>query len=144
MPYMSTRTTKTGCKEHICFLCEQNTTGRPKIQRDKETSEKTLIYSRCLQKTGRGIPHPCINSKRKSSQSISSTIQINPSTSGEKKFISSDTLDQIRSQAGLTLNQTKIVTGGIRASLGLGFFSEQTGETIHSKFEQVYQKYSFR
>ena len=48
----------------------------------------------------------------------SSTLIINPSKDGKSHTISEKTMDQIRSQAGLSLNQTKLVAGGIRSSLG--------------------------
>ena len=47
------------------------------------------------------------------------TVHLNPSTSGQKSVkLKTKTLDEIRIQAGLTLNQSKIVTGGIRSDLG--------------------------
>ena len=48
----------------------------------------------------------------------SGSIQINLSTSKECLSLSTDTIDKIRVQAGLSLNQTKLILGGIRADLG--------------------------
>ena len=48
----------------------------------------------------------------------SSNLVINPSKDRKCRTIPENTMDQIRSQAGLSLNQTKIVAGGIRSSLG--------------------------
>ena len=45
-------------------------------------------------------------------------IEMNPSTSLNRPSICTETLDNIRIQAGLSLNQMKIVEGGIRADLG--------------------------
>ena len=49
---------------------------------------------------------------------IHSTVLLNPSSNTPYINIQSKTLDEIRSQAGLTENQMKIVTGGIRSALG--------------------------
>ena len=43
-----------------------------------------------------------------------STVLLNPSSNTPYINIQSKTLDEIRSQAGLTENQMKIMTGGIR------------------------------
>ena len=48
----------------------------------------------------------------------SENIQINPSTSKDPPSLSTGTIDKIRVQAGLSLNQTKVILGGIRADLG--------------------------
>ena len=46
------------------------------------------------------------------------SIQINPSTSKKSPSLSTDTIYKFRVQAGLSLNQTKLILGGIRADLG--------------------------
>ena len=45
-------------------------------------------------------------------------IEVNPSTSNNTMSIGTETLDNIRIQAGLSLTQMKIVEGGLRAELG--------------------------
>ena len=51
-----------------------------------------------------------------------STVLLNPSSNIPYINIQSKTLDEIRSQAGLTENQMKIVIGGIRSALGKNLF----------------------
>lgn len=46
------------------------------------------------------------------------TLQINPSTSKFEGHVQTETLDKIRIQANLSLNQTKLVIGGIQTDLG--------------------------
>ena len=130
-------------------------------QKNKQESVTiSQMYSKCYQKIGRGIQHPCLASPAKTAESISNavkeldpktqdqvlysllkskselneksksdkikihtpgsftSIQINPSTSKESPTLSTETIDNIRLQAGLSLNQTKLILGGIRADLG--------------------------
>ena len=47
------------------------------------------------------------------------TVILQPLTNYQHSTIKEETMDQIRSQAGLSLNQTKIISGETRASLTL-------------------------
>lgn len=158
LPYIATRAGSVDYYECHCFLCEQNTSGRPKTKQESVTISQ--MCSKCYQKIGRGIQHPCLASPAKTAESISNavkeldpktqdqvlysllkskselneksksdkikihtpgsftSIQINPSTSKESPTLSTETIDNIRLQAGLSLNQTKLILGGIRADLG--------------------------
>ena len=48
----------------------------------------------------------------------SSRISLNPKLNIEKKSVNCDVLDKIRIQSGLSLSQTKVMTGDLRAFLG--------------------------
>ena len=84
------------------------------------------------------LDNPSTNDKDKSIKlhtlSKPSTLMMNPSTS-KHSSVPKETIDQIRSQAGLSLNRTKILTGGIRATLGRSSFPshyrEHASATIH-------------
>ena len=79
LPYMATRASSMGCNECHCFLCEQNTSGRP--QTKQESVIISQICSKCFQKTGRGIRHPCLASPAKTAESISNAVkELDPRT----------------------------------------------------------------
>ena len=156
LPHSVTRATPS---DHTCFLCEQNKIGRPK--EDTNNNSTTNLCNKCLQKTGRGIPHPCLKSRTQSVINITSkledlnpvvqdqvihsvlkskldqnklenpenmvklctaghgaTVQMNPSTSRYNAPIKTETSDKIRTQANLSINQTKLIVGGIQSDLG--------------------------
>ena len=46
------------------------------------------------------------------------TVHLNPSSNTQQISIQIKTIDEIHSQASLTLNQTKILTGSLRPTLG--------------------------
>lgn len=82
-------------------------------------------------KTQDQVIHSMLKSKLDPNQSIDkqnkiklhttghkATIQVNPSTSKSHKVIKAETLDQIRTQANLSINQTKLLVGGIQSNLG--------------------------
>ena len=70
-----------------------------------------------------------------STMGTSANIQINPSSNLNVYTIQPETLDNIRIQAGLSLNQMKIVEGGIRADLGRqaipSHYREHASSQIH-------------
>ena len=78
LPHAATRATPSGFNEaHTCFLCDQNQVGRPKKHENDDTPSN--VCSKCLQKTGRGISHPCTKSTKKSAVDITNSIQdMNP------------------------------------------------------------------
>ena len=77
-----------------------------------------VVYN--ILKSKQDITTPSTSQKVISLQTAgtSATVLLNPSIDTHQSNIPTNILDQIRSQAGLTQNQTKIVTGGLRASLG--------------------------
>ena len=79
-PYMTTRSSPIDYIECLnCFLCEQNKSGRP--QTKHQTINISQICSKCFQKTGRGIRHPCLASPAKSAESICNAVkELDPKT----------------------------------------------------------------
>ena len=64
LPHIGTRATPSGYDDdHTCFLCDQNKVGRP-VNKYKASDPITHNCPKCLQRTGRGIPHPCLKSKK--------------------------------------------------------------------------------
>ena len=75
LPPVGTHTTPTGYNEyHTCFLCDQNTVGRPRQIDEHTPKTNDKLCSKCLQKCSPGIPHPCQNSQTNLVENISSTL----------------------------------------------------------------------
>ena len=87
-----------------------------KIQEMNPLVQDKLCYSLLKSKVKRDSTNSNFIKLRNSGTPV--TIQMNPSTSSKMATIKTETLDNIRVKGGLTLNQMKIVQGGIRADLG--------------------------
>ena len=75
LPHVGTRANPTGfTDEHSCFLCAQNKVGRPRHHNKSTYKKREYLCSKCLQKCGPGIPHPCLKSKKNAVENISSTL----------------------------------------------------------------------
>ena len=65
----------------------------------------------------------------------STRVLINPKLNKDSNIVSKNTLDQIRTQAGLSIRQTNLLTGGLRTNLGRSvippYYREHVSESNH-------------
>ena len=107
-----------------------------------------VIYKILKSKQDSTIPSTSQKGVSLHTAGTSATVLLNPPRDTQRFNIQTSTLDQIRSQAGLTQNQAKIVTGGLRASLGKKvipkYYREHTSEQskILDNF-YIHEKHSF-
>ena len=65
----------------------------------------------------------------------STRVLINPKLNKDSNIVSKNTLDQIRTQAGLSIRQTNLLRGGLRTNLGRSvippYYREHVSESNH-------------
>ena len=120
----------------------------------KPIIQNQVIYKILKSKQDNAIPSTSQKCISLNTAGTPATVLLNPSSNTQNINIQSKTLDEICSQAGLTQNQTKIATGGIRSALGKKSIPPYYGEHVSDQSQildifyihetQFYYCYSIR